>query len=72
MFLFGCRTTQHRTQELKSQETPQDIQSAVGTVVDSVRGKKRIVKYCPLCGKHYSANLTACLVDGTALKEVEE
>ena len=71
---ISCSTIpqQKEKKETKAKETPKDIETAVGSVVNTISGKKMRVKYCSLCGKHYSYNLQSCPNDGTILKEIEE
>ena len=73
-FILGCSTISHERagKEARPPESPKEIQAAVGNVINTISGKKARVKYCPLCGKHYSANLETCSVDGTKLREIEE
>ncbi len=70
----GCATapSQKNNKEVKSIETKNDIQSAVGSVVSTIKGEAVRVKYCPVCAKHYSSKLGVCPADGAKLKEVEE
>jgi len=68
--MLGCATTPIPMKN--KNESTQDVQAAVGSVVSSIRGDKVRVKYCPVCGKHYSANVEACAKDGTKLLELEE
>ena len=68
----GCATTQKNNNETRPLETKEDVQSAVGSVVKTIKGDAVRVKYCPLCAKHYSAKVEVCPADQTPLKEVEE
>ncbi len=70
-FLFHILGCSSFPQE-KQKEKPQDAQSAVGSVVNSIRTTQVAAKYCPLCGKHYSSKLESCPQDGTKLRNLEE
>ncbi len=72
IILSGCNTVTPKTEDSQIKETSKEVQAAVTTVVDSVSGKKRIVRYCPVCGKHYSASVSQCSIDGATLQEIEE
>ena len=61
-FLCGCSTA----------SSHKDMESAVTTVAESLRHEDMSAKYCPVCGKHYSAKLETCVVDGNLLKAVEK
>ena len=71
---ISCSTIpqQKEKKETKAKETPKDIETAVGGIVNTITGKKMRVKYCPLCGRHYSYNLESCPKDRTTLQEIEE
>lgn len=73
LFVAGCAGMPAKNNNaIKPVETRQDVQSAVGSVMGTIKGEALRVKYCPVCGKHYSAKLEICPVDQTPLKEVEE
>ena len=74
ILMAGCQTVSSKNahEESLKTETPQDAQSAVKSVVTTYQEKGVRAKYCPLCGKHYAANLNVCPKDGTLLKEVQE
>ena len=69
IFLFGCSSASKKS---KPPENPREVQKAVGSIMDNVSGKKTVVKYCPLCGRHYAAPIEICPHDGAKLQEVQE
>ena len=46
--------------------------TAVEAVTGAIQGKEIKAKYCPLTGKHYSAELDLCPEDGAKLVPIEE
>lgn len=70
VFISGCATALPPKEQ--KDETRQDIQKAVEAVKGTISGEKIRFKYCPICGKHYSSNLSSCPADGVPLKESEE
>ena len=74
-FLMGCATSPSVTKtslSSKKEETVQDVRSAVESVADAVTGKDACVKYCPVCGRHYSCRVNICPFDQAPLKKVQE
>lgn len=72
LFIASCTTAQVQNQNSKisSKDSPQDVRSAVGAVAGAITGKNVEAKYCPVCGRHYSAKVEACPIDGTKLREI--
>ncbi|GEM_PF-1939584 len=70
----GCAATAHKKDSSAAQppETQKEIQTAVGTIVNTVSGKQVSVRYCPVCGKHYSAKLGVCPKDDSPLRDVAQ
>lgn len=44
------------------------IGGAVGAITGALVGEKLETKFCPVCGKSYTAGVQYCPVDGTELK----
>ena len=68
----GQPLTEEELKSLQKQirEEPQ-TQSAVQNISDAMSGKAVAVKYCPVTGKRYAADITVCPVHNVALKLVE-
>ena len=69
---FGCHTVPQQEDKPRQAETRQDVETAVGSVINTMKGKRLQSKYCPVCGKHYGPSREFCVLDGTKLREVEE
>lgn len=71
-FIVGCVTngSQQKIPDQKD-ESPQDVESAVGAVTDAIRKRNIAARYCPTCGRHFSGHLETCPQDKSQLKEVE-
>ena len=68
MFLllgFGCQTAKQPTHRA------QELQSVLSEVKKSFNMQDAKVKYCPICGKHYSGHLEVCPVDNATLVPIE-
>ncbi len=75
IFLIGCQAAAGNRKDidlLKNIQSDQETQTAIGAVAGTMAGQAVEVKYCPLCGKHYSAKIDVCSKDGTKLLKVEE
>lgn len=48
------------------------IGGAVGAISGALIGEKMETKFCPVCGKGYTAGVQYCPVDGTELKEKQK
>ena len=84
--LFGCTTTEKAATVgglggatiggIIGHQSGHDIAGAaiggvVGTAAGMVVGEKMEKKFCPLCGAHYTNDVTYCPKDGTELKPVQ-
>ena len=76
LYLGGCAAASQRKMQsadvVGATETAQDVKTAVGAIADSFNSEGRRIKYCPVCGKHYSPRLAKCPADGTLLRESED
>ena len=68
----GQPLTEEELKNLQKQirEEPQ-AQSAVQRISDAMGGKSMAVKYCPVTGKRYAADIAVCPVHNVDLKLVE-
>lgn len=48
------------------------IGGAVGAISGALVGEQLDTKFCPVCGKRYTAGVKYCPVDGTELKEIKK
>ncbi len=65
VLMMGCQTT------AKPKSSGQDLQSVLSDVKKSFNMQDVKVKYCPVCGKHYSGHLETCPVDQAKLLPIE-
>ena len=71
--LAGCQACSScRADAPQHGEDPQDRQSAINSVAESVTQTKLHIKYCPVCGRRYSPSREVCPRDGATLKELTE
>ncbi len=64
VLLAGCQT-------VNNQQKPQDLRSVLSEVKRSFNVQDARVKYCPVCGKHYSGHLETCPDDHAKLVPIE-
>ena len=84
IFLAGCTTTQKAAtvggvggaalgtiigHQSDHDLTGAAIGGAAGTVAGMIIGEKMEKKFCPVCGRAYTADQKFCPVDGTELKD---
>lgn len=48
------------------------IGAAVGALGGALVGEQLDTKFCPVCGKRYTAGVKYCPVDGAELKEIKK
>lgn len=48
------------------------IGAAVGAVTGALVGEQLETKFCPVCGKRYTAGVKYCTIDGTELKMIQK
>ena len=65
MLSVGCQTTGRPKGEA------QELQSVLSDVKKSFNAQDAKVKYCPVCGKHYSGHLDICPDDQAKLVPIE-
>ena len=66
LMLAGCQTAP------KQKDTTEEMRSAVEAVKDAVTGSSVQVKYCPVDGAHFSADLEMCPQHGVKLVPLDE
>lgn len=87
LFIFGCSTTQKGAVVggaagaglgaiigHQSGHTAEGagIGAAVGALGGALVGEQLDAKFCPVCGKRFTASVTYCPVDGAELKPIQK
>lgn len=68
LIFIGCSTA--TVKDTTKIESRQEVETAVVAIKEAVTNTAVRAKYCPVCGRHYSSQLTVCPKDNTPLKEV--
>jgi len=69
----GCQSTAsyQKNKTVTTSESQMEARSAIESVAGAVSTTTARVKYCPVCGRRFSPQVSVCPFDGAQLKEVE-